>query len=238
MAIILNIETATTVCSVSLSKDAEILSLRENLQSRSHAETLTLLITEVFSETGLVLSDINAISVSMGPGSYTGLRIGVSTAKGLCMALDKPLLGINTLHIMACRVLEKLRAENSLLLKNNILLCPMIDARRMEVYTALYDSNSLLVKASSADIIDADSFDEWLKDHTIVFFGDGAEKCKPVLEGHTNALFIDHIFPSAANMMDLSIAAFKNNSFVDVAYFEPFYLKDFFTPPPKLKKQE
>jgi tRNA threonylcarbamoyladenosine biosynthesis protein TsaB len=232
MALILNLETATSVCSVSLSEDGNILALNENLQSRSHAETLTILIEEVFRTSGFSLKDIKAVAVSMGPGSYTGLRIGVSTAKGLCLALDVPLIGINTLQIMACQVSEHYNKSSKL----PILFCPMIDARRMEIYTASYDLNNKEKKTTTAVIVNADTLTEQLKKNTLILFGDGAEKCKPFYEKDPNAIFINDISPSAAQMGPLSTAAFRQSNFVNLAYFEPFYLKDFYSPPPNEKK--
>jgi tRNA threonylcarbamoyladenosine biosynthesis protein TsaB len=229
MALLLNIETATSVCSVALSQDERLVALKENLQSRSHAESLAFLIEDVFKEAGLHYSAIDAVAISMGPGSYTGLRIGVSTAKGLCLALEKPLIAIHTLQIMARKVSEKYTDSDL----GSVLFCPLIDARRMEVYTALYDAHNKEVKACSADIIDTTSFLEVIKNNRVVFFGDGAEKCKAFLKDHGNTIFIDGVFPSAVQMGALSYEAFSKSEFVDVAYFEPFYLKDFYSPPPK-----
>ena len=229
MALILNLETATSVCSVSLSEEGKTLALKENLQSRSHAESLTLLIEEVMRISGITLQEIKAVAVSMGPGSYTGLRIGVSTAKGLCLALDAALIGINTLQIMARQVSEAYNKSSNL----PLLFCPMIDARRMEIYTACYDLLNNEISPAAAVIVDADTFKERLKENILVFFGDGAEKCKALYSLEPNAVFIDAIFPSAAQMGALSAVAFGNSEFVDVAYFEPFYLKDFYSPPAK-----
>lgn len=229
MALILNLETATSVCSVSLSEDGKTLALKENLQSRSHAETLTGLIEEVMRTSGFALQEIMAVAVSMGPGSYTGLRIGVSTAKGLCLALGAPLIGINTLQIMALQVSGNYPVGSDL----PVLFCPMIDARRMEIYTACYDCLKNEMRPAAAVIVDGGTFKALLENNTVVFFGDGAEKCKALYSLEPNAVFIDGVFPSAAQMADLSSAAFSKYDFVDVAYFEPFYLKDFYSPPAK-----
>lgn len=224
MALILNLETATTVCSVSLSKDGKLLALKEQNGDYSHAENLTLFIEDVLKQTALKLSDIDGVAVSKGPGSYTGLRIGVSTAKGLCYSLDKPLIAINTLRHTALSVISNFQSKTQ---NTKSLFCPMLDARRMEVYCAIYDMDGNEVKSTAAEIIDENSFSDLLKDHQIYFFGDGAAKCKEALSKHTNAFFIDDIVPSAKNMIILSEMAFENEQFEDVAYFEPFYLKDF-----------
>ena len=219
MALILNLETATTVCSVAIAKNGQLLSLKEINGDYTHAENLTGFIEHVFHESGMSLKDLDAISISKGPGSYTGLRIGVSTAKGLCYSLDKPLIAINTLEHSAYGCSIKNGSADA-------LFCPMIDARRMEVYCAVYDKANNLIRPTTAEIIDEHSFTELLENQPVYFFGDGAEKCKPLLK-NTNAMFIDHLYPSAANMIPLSEALFKKSAFEDVAYFEPFYLKDF-----------
>ena len=357
MALILNLETATTVCSVSLGKDGVLLALKEHNGDYSHSENLTLFIEDVLLQGNVKLSDIDAIAVSKGPGSYTGLRIGVSTAKGLCYSLDKPLIGINTLqhlslalsegeetnsaeispryhtagkldwstsianakenrkdqtetekiiwqHVRAKQLGYKFRRQHPIdkyivdfvciekklvieidgeihnfqkkedtmrteeLIKQGfkvirfkneeiiteidnvirvikseldssisslsfgeglgeVFYCPMIDARRMEVYCAIYDANNKEVRQTAAEIIDENSFADLLEKNQIAFFGDGAEKCKTVLSKNKNAVFIDAVFPSAKDMITLSERAFINKQFEDVAYFEPFYLKDF-----------
>lgn len=223
MAIILNIESATTVCSVSLAKDGHLLALKEINGDYSHAENLTLFIADVCQQAHLQLSDVDAIAVSKGPGSYTGLRIGVSTAKGLCYSLTKPLIAINTLFSMTQDVaLSEVGGNHSA-----TLFCPMIDARRMEVYCAIYDAELKCIKETAAEIIDENSFAELLSKNKLLFFGDGAFKCCEVLSKNKNALFLDTIVPSAKSMIMLSEKAFNEKKFEDVAYFEPFYLKDF-----------
>jgi tRNA threonylcarbamoyladenosine biosynthesis protein TsaB len=222
MAIILNIETATTVCSVSLAKDGCILALKEINGDYSHAENLTLFIVDVCKQANLQLSDVDAIAVSKGPGSYTGLRIGVSTAKGLCYSLNKPLIAINTLISMTHDVNSSVGGQHP-----TTLFCPMIDARRMEVYCAIYDAELKCMKEVAAEIIDENSFSEVLLKNKIVFYGDGAFKCWEVLSKNKNAMFLDKIVPSAKGMVMLSEKAFNEKQFEDVAYFEPFYLKDF-----------
>ena len=228
MALILNLETATKVCSVALGKDGSLLALKEYHGEYSHAEKLTVFVEEILKEAGLKLSDLDAIAISKGPGSYTGLRIGVSTAKGFCFALDKPLIAISTLQSMANKPSLK---ENT----GNVLLCPMIDARRMEVYCAFYNMHNNLARDIAAEIIDEHSFEDILQKYKVIFLGDGAEKCKAILSQHQNAIFADNVFPSATDMITLSESAFHDKQFEDVAYFEPYYLKDFVTTTPKKK---
>jgi tRNA threonylcarbamoyladenosine biosynthesis protein TsaB len=224
MALILNLETATTVCSVSLGKDGKLLALKELQGDYTHAENLTLFIEEVLNQAEIKLSEIDAIAISKGPGSYTGLRIGVSSAKGLCYALNKPLIAIDTLQHLSLNLSVSIvkKAED-------IVLCPMIDARRMEVYCALYNISNDCIKPTWAEIIEEYSFADLFSNlsNRIYFFGDGSTKCKEVLSLKKNALFIENVFPSAKNMIPLSEKAFLNNQFEDIAYFEPFYLKDF-----------
>ncbi|MCE3278443.1 MAG: tsaB [Bacteroidetes bacterium] len=223
MALILNLETATTACSVSLARDGKLLALKELNADYTHAENLTIFIEDVLKEAGCELHSLDAIAVSKGPGSYTGLRIGVSTAKGLCYSLDKPLIALNTLRSMALGILTSRKD----MITSSSLLCPMIDARRMEVYCAVFDAACKEIKETAAEIIEENSFLELLKDHQLIFFGDGAAKCKTTFEGNANAVFIDNIYPSAKDMITASEEVFSKNMFEDVAYFEPFYLKDF-----------
>ncbi len=223
MGIILNIETATKNCSVSISKSEEILSLKELNEGKfSHAEKLHSFILEVIADAGLTMGDLDAISVSKGPGSYTGLRIGVSAAKGLCYALGKPLISIPTLENMALQIS----------LKENELVVPLLDARRMEVYSAIYDKDYQQIRATEAEIIDETSFQSFLKKGILYFAGDGAEKCKEVIS-HDNARFLSSIYPSAREMAIIASRKFETADFEDVAYFEPFYLKDFVAGKPK-----
>lgn len=220
---ILQIETATTVCSVALAIDGVVVSYKQVDQRNIHAEVVTLYIEELIVGTGLKYADLDAIAISCGPGSYTGLRIGVSTAKGLCYALDKPLIAIETLEAMANGIM----ADKSLIIDDNTLLCPMIDARRMEVYTALFDNLGNKIKATAAEIIDETSFGEYLQNNKIIFFGDGAEKCHGVLGYNPNAQFLNGFTNSATHLTKKAADKFANNEFEDVAYFEPYYLKDF-----------
>ena len=217
---ILQIETATTVCSVALAKDGEVLAVKQLDQRNIHAEVITLYIEELLATTGTKYSDLDAIAVSCGPGSYTGLRIGISTAKGLCYALEKPLIAIETLEAMAYGAME------SELATTGTLLCPMIDARRMEVYTAVFNTGGEKINLTTAEIIDENSFAELLSDNRILFFGDGAEKCKNTLHS-ANALFFEGFTNSATHLTKRADQKLAMKEFEDVAYFEPYYLKDF-----------
>jgi tRNA threonylcarbamoyladenosine biosynthesis protein TsaB len=228
VAIILNIETATKVCSVALAIDGVVKSIRESHVANSHSELITIFSEEVIKEAGLNFNKLDAVTVSKGPGSYTGLRIGVSTAKGFCYALDKPLIAINTLKSMAAGMA-------SLSSEENLLLCPMIDARRMEVYAAVFDTSLNEIRATEAVIVDEHSFKDLLKDYKVLFAGDGAPKCKEILSHQENATFYDNFHPSATYLALLSEQKFRKNEFEDTAYFEPFYLKDFVAGIPKVK---
>jgi len=231
MALIINIETATTACSVSLAKDGKVIACKEQNGEYSHAENLTLFIQDVFIQSRINLKDIDAVAVSMGPGSYTGLRIGVSVAKGLCYSLDKPLIAVNTLQHLALSVSSQKEFDKN---EKNNLFCPMIDARRMEVYYSMFDIANKEVMPIAAEVIDENSFADLLLDHTIYFFGNGAKKCEELLAPNKNAFFINNVQLSANNMVSLSYKAFINNAFEDVSLFEPFYLKDFLIKKPKL----
>jgi tRNA threonylcarbamoyladenosine biosynthesis protein TsaB len=225
MSLILGIETATKMCSVALSDENGLLALKEAGGEYSHAENLNLFVADVCTQAGKELKDIDAIAVSKGPGSYTGLRIGVSAAKGFCTALDIPLISVDTLQAMA--------KNPSGEIDRGLLFCPMIDARRMEVYTALYDTEGNKIEDISAKIIDENSFSEYLKTSKIVFFGDGSEKCREALDGNPNATFIEDVHPSAKYINEIALKKFNKKEFEDVAYFEPFYLKDFIATTPK-----
>ncbi|MBB5644261.1 tRNA (adenosine(37)-N6)-threonylcarbamoyltransferase complex dimerization subunit type 1 TsaB [Pedobacter cryoconitis] len=219
MVTILQLETATQVCSAALSVNGETIAVKELAAQNIHAGSLTLFIREVMATAGLTYTDLDAVAVSKGPGSYTGLRIGVSTAKGLCFALDKPLIGIETLRMMAQGFLKT--ADNY-----TGLVCPMIDARRMEVFTGLYDHDLNEVLPVEAKIIEENSYQEQLKTQQLTFIGDGAMKCNTFIIS-PNAAFSDLNFNSASNMSLLAYNAFTTGHFEDVAYFEPYYLKDF-----------
>ncbi|MFI5218600.1 MAG: tRNA (adenosine(37)-N6)-threonylcarbamoyltransferase complex dimerization subunit type 1 TsaB [Bacteroidia bacterium] len=226
MPLILNIETATDVCSVALAKNGTLLSLAESKESRTHARVITLLIQQVMNDTKHKFSDLDAIAVSKGPGSYTGLRIGVATAKGLCYALQKPLIAINTLKIMAANFIRNSIPSTRDEIRNSNLV-PLIDARRMEVYTAVFDEGLNTLMETKAEIINENSFAAFLNNHKTYFFGDGVPKCKTVLHNNKNAVFIDEFTTSASGMIQFSKTEFANNKFEDIAYFEPFYLKEF-----------
>ncbi len=222
MATILNIETATKNCSVSIAKNGNTQAIQElNDGQYSHAEKLHPFIQKVINEAGITFNDLDAVAVSKGPGSYTGLRIGVSAAKGLCFAFDKPLISIETLHSLAHQVTI-----------DKGVIVPMLDARRMEVYAAVYNANYEQVRDIKAEIINENSFQEYLLKGKVYFLGDGAEKCKEVIV-HENAVFVEGKYPSAAQMAKLSYEKYKKNDIEDVAYFEPFYLKDFVVTPEK-----
>ena len=215
MIYILNIETATRNCSVSISVNGNTIACKEIADiGFSHAEKLHVFIETILQENNITFSQLSAIAVSQGPGSYTGLRIGVSTAKGLCYALDIPLIAIDTLALLAM----KIKSENGIII-------PMIDARRMECYTAFFDSNHSKIRETKADIIDENSFQE-IKE-TIHLVGDGAEKCKPILTDSKFVYYDDIFFPSSNEMSIVAFEKYEANHFEDVAYFEPFYLKDF-----------
>ncbi len=226
MCILLTIETSTSVCSCALSRNGEILINKENHEGQSHASLLGLFVHEIMEYVRAGGMQLDAIAVSSGPGSYTGLRIGVSEAKGLCYGLDLPLIAIPTSRLMASMLLDRVSEGE--------LLCPMIDARRMEVYATFYDRSLNVVRETAADIVDESSYIDLLEKQQITFFGNGAAKCRPVIT-HPNARFIDDIHPLASAMVPLAEAAFRDRHFVDAAYFEPFYLKEFVATVPKNK---
>ena len=224
--IILHIETSTNVCSVALSENTNCLFSKSNADGMNHAALLSVFIAEALEVLKLNNKKLDAIAVSSGPGSYTGLRIGVSTAKGLCYGLNIPLIAVSTLEVLATE------AINSIGNPENALFCPMIDARRMEVYSAFYDTSLIMKREISADIIDSESYSEILSQLPVYFFGNGADKCKSALN-HSNARFIENLVPLATNMISLAEKAYSEQKFVDTAYFEPFYLKEFQTSSPK-----
>ncbi|PWE00517.1 tRNA (adenosine(37)-N6)-threonylcarbamoyltransferase complex dimerization subunit type 1 TsaB [Marinilabilia rubra] len=233
MAYILCIETSTTVCSVALAKDGKVVAARQESEGNSHANRLTVLIQQLFEDSGVAIeiTDVDAVAVSSGPGSYTGLRIGVSTAKGVCFAMDKPLISIPSLSVLAWPVVKGKLSFNP---DEDSWFCPMIDARRMEVYAAMFDTNMTQQRKTSADIIDETSYRDVLDQRKVFFFGNGAGKCKEALN-HPNAVFPEDEGPLARNMAALAFEAWNQKAFEDVAYFEPFYLKDFIATTPKKK---
>ena len=220
MSLILQIETATTVCSVALSENGNVLGYKEVQQRNVHAEVITLYIDEVLKMSGKQYGDLSAVAVSCGPGSYTGLRIGISVTKGLCYSLDIPFIAVETLEAMTYGMIDESSAKG-------VLFCPMIDARRMEVFTAVFDAEGNSVKPTSAEIIDSGSFSDLLKTNKIIFFGDGASKCGEVLGVHPNAQIVPDFHNSARHLTKKATEKFINKNFEDTAYFEPYYLKDF-----------
>ena len=216
MAVLLCIETATTNCSVSVAIDGKTIGQKESAGSYSHAEKLHLFISEVMESASLGLKDLDAVAISKGPGSYTGLRIGVSAAKGLCFSLNIPLISVPTLTALA----KQIHANE------NEWTVPMIDARRMEVYSAVFDHLGKQIRETQAEILNESSFSNYLEKGKVHFIGNGVEKFR-TLQPHSNAVFWDGKLPSAKEMCSIAEEKFNKNDFEDVAYFEPFYLKDF-----------
>jgi tRNA threonylcarbamoyladenosine biosynthesis protein TsaB len=222
LATILNIETATTNCSVSLSRNGETIVLKEDYDKNySHAEKLHVYIDAVLKEAKVASKDLDAIAISKGPGSYTGLRIGVSAAKGLCFALDKPLISVATLEALAHQVDC-----------NDGVIVSMLDARRMEVYSAVFDTDYKQIRETEAQILNENSFSDYLEKGKVYFIGDGVEKTK-MLINHPNAVFVEDKLPSSNEMSLLAFNKYKISDTEDVAYFEPYYLKDFVALKPK-----
>jgi tRNA threonylcarbamoyladenosine biosynthesis protein TsaB len=230
MTLILSIETATEVCSAALSLDGRTIALKEALGSNEHSAQLTLFIEEVMKTAGRSLKELDAIAVSMGPGSYTGLRIGVSVAKGLCYSLEIPLISISTLKVIALIALENLMDNPD----EKTLLCPMIDARRMEVFTALYDGDLHELKPAEALILNEETFSDY-QGWKIAIVGNGAAKCMDLYSEHSNILFPGTVNLSAGPIGKPAIEKFNSNDFENTAYFEPFYLKDFIAGKSKVK---
>ncbi|MEC5147571.1 tRNA (adenosine(37)-N6)-threonylcarbamoyltransferase complex dimerization subunit type 1 TsaB [Chitinophaga sp. 212800010-3] len=222
MALILNIDTATTSGSVSLSRDGKVIQTLINEKQQDHAATMTLFVQQILKEQGILPGQLDAIAVSAGPGSYTGLRVGVATAKGLCYAWNKPLLAISTLKMMAQGMLTTVSDASA-------WYCPMLDARRQEVFTAVYDVQLQEILPPQAMILEPASFEQQLSTHRIIFFGDGSPKWQVMLSSHKNAIFAQYQI-NAAHMAVISEAAFNEKQFVDLAYFSPFYLKPFYSP--------
>jgi tRNA threonylcarbamoyladenosine biosynthesis protein TsaB len=223
LSFILNIETATKNCSVAIAKNGQTILCKEIAEEGySHAEKLHVFIEEAIAEAGITVKDLVAIAVSQGPGSYTGLRIGVSAAKGLCFALNIPLIAVDTLKTLASQAKV---SEGKII--------PMLDARRMEVYSEVFNANLGVEREIQAEVITEDSFKEITE--TIYFVGDCADKCKPILT-KDNFIFLEYIkYPSASAMSKISFDKYQKSDTVDVAYFEPYYLKDFMMAPPSKK---
>ena len=225
MDYLLCVESGTSTCSVALSKGLEVISVVEvHDQGNNHAKTLTVFVQKVLQDSGLTANDLSAVVVSKGPGSYTGLRIGVSVAKGICYAVSKPLIAIGSLESMTYGAMEWVKENPNFATPE--IFCPMIDARRLEVYTQLFDSNVNSLSPIEAKILDENSFSDILDNKRIVFFGNGSAKAKPIIT-HTNALFIDNFSPSARFMIPLAVERLKEKKYEDTAYFEPLYLKEF-----------
>ena len=226
--LILCLDTATDICSVALTRAAQVVAYRENGDGNSHARILLPFVEEVLKEAAVKPQELAAVAVSMGPGSYTGLRIGTSTAKGLCYALEIPLIAIPTLQIIAAGASKNLPATH------DVTFCPMLDARRMEVFTALYDRNLQPLNDVAAVIVDENTFAELLENHQTIFCGNGAGKCRPLYENHSNAIF-DLTPVSARNMAGIALKKFTEKQWEDLAYFTPLYGKDYVAAKPTVK---
>lgn len=232
MSLILCIETGTDVCSVGLARDGELLSLRESDQGRDHAKNLAVFVDELLRETDINPNDLDAVAVGKGPGSYTGLRIGVSFAKGLCYGLNIPLVAVGSLDALAEVAIEDYEAGIiDVNAWNDAVLCPMVDARRMEVYAQPFDTKCNPLGAVCAEVVTAESFSQWRGSGQLVIFGNGAAKCCDVL---ADATYVD-VVPSARGLARLAHKRYEACEFEDIAYFEPFYLKDFVVIPSKKK---
>jgi tRNA threonylcarbamoyladenosine biosynthesis protein TsaB len=231
MARILCLETSTEVCSAAIVEDGIVTDFREDISGQSHSKLLTVFIAQLLESNQLKVSELNAVAVSEGPGSYTGLRIGVSVAKGFCYAASIPLIAISPLEAMASHVIEN-ASDYPLEIQPGDLFVPMIDARRMEVFTAIYNKNLLTVQKVNALVVEPDSFSLYAENSRLFLFGNGSAKCSNSLK-HQNIHFIDGVLASSLNMATLANKKFQISEFVDVAYFEPFYLKDFIATVPK-----
>ena len=232
MSLILCIETGTDICSVGIARDGELMSLRESDQGRDHAKQVAVFVDELLRETGVKPDELDAVAVGMGPGSYTGLRIGVSFAKGLCYGLNIPLLAVGSLEALTDVAIKDYEAGIIQVEGwDEALLCPMVDARRMEVYTQIFNSRCESQSEVSAEIITEDSFSQWRSKGKLVIFGNGAAKCQEMLP---DAIYID-VAPSARGLTRIAHQLFEAGKTVDIAYFEPFYLKDFVVIPSKKK---
>ena len=226
MACILHIDTSTEVCSVAVSEDSHVIFEQQDDMGHNHAEKIGTFVDEALSFTDNHAIPFDAVAVSGGPGSYTGLRIGVSMAKGICYARNLKLISVPTLELLCVPVLLRELVEE------DALLCPMIDARRMEVYAGIYDRALKPVREVSADVVDADTYRKWLDERPVYFFGGGAKKCMEAIS-HPNARYIDGIKPLAKWMQPLAERRLMNDQTENVAYYEPFYLKDFVAKMPK-----
>ncbi len=220
MSLLLALETSSTVCSVALFKNTQLLGASELQIEKSHSSHITVMVSQLLENCGATLKDLSAVAVSGGPGSYTGLRIGSSTAKGLCYSLDIPLIEVSTLYSLAAQVIASVPNPE------NYLFCPMLDARRLEVYTCLLNQELTEVLPIAPVVLNEDTFNEQLAQLPIIFFGSGADKFKAMKAGSPNALFIHGVVPSAKPIGELALEKYNKQQFEDVAYYEPFYLKD------------
>lgn len=217
---ILSIETSQKVCSAAIHKNGEIVASQTLFNEKSASGLLTPIIEQLLKNCKLKPSDLQAVAVAKGPGSYTGLRIAISTAKGLCFAIDKPLISVNTLEAMVLQIKNYF--------PSNYLFCPMLDARRMEIYCAIYSQQMEVLEETNAKVIDESSFSELLAKKSVVFFGDGAAKCKEILDSNPNAIFLENqIYPNAETVGKLAFELYSKEQFENLVTFEPFYLKDF-----------
>lgn len=226
MALILSIDTATEICSVALARGERLLAARTDVLGMNHSTMLAVFVEEVLAEVGVMAIELDAVAVSRGPGSYTGLRIGVSLAKGICYAVSRPLIAVDTLQAMAFSVADEINEE--------ALYCPMIDARRMEVYTALYNRAGEPVEGVRAEVIDENAFSNQLENNIIYFLGNGSDKVKGVIT-HPNARFVPEVMALATQLVPLAERKYLAQEFEDVAYYEPLYLKEFVATTPKNK---
>ncbi len=230
MALLLSLETSTRWFSCALHEDHKLISFKESLTEQTAASMLAVMVEQMFKDSGLKKNQLDAVTVASGPGSYTGLRIGVATAKGICYALDIPLIAVNTLSLMTRQFIDQFPGKDFL---KDSLLCPMLDARRMEVYCMVTDSEGHVIEPIQAKIIDADSFSDHLDGNTIYFFGEGSEKCKDSIR-HANAKFVEGIKPSASFLGIMGLQKYFDNKAENPELFEPLYLKDFVIKKPKM----
>lgn len=226
MPLLLALETSTTVCSIALYKDQQLLGASELQIEKSHSSHITVMVAQLVENCGYTLQDLSAVAVSGGPGSYTGLRIGTSTAKGLCFSLNIPLLEVSTLYGLAAQVISMTPNPE------RYLFCPMLDARRMEVYTCLLTHELQEVEPIAPVVLDEQTFRARLEKQPIIFFGSGAAKYKSIVNTEANALFIEGVLPNAKTIGVLALPKYKQQAFEDVAYYEPFYLKDVYITSP------
>ena len=234
MGLILSLETSTTFCSAALHDDGKLVASKELLTPQSASSQLAPIIDQLFKASKVSSREIKAVAVASGPGSYTGLRIGVATAKGICYALQIPLIAVNTLELMAYQIVNSSSSPSPLErgLGGEVLLCPMLDARRMEVYCLLADLDLRIIEPTLAKIIDEESFRVWLETKTILFFGNGADKCQEIIKS-PNATFMKGITPSASQLGEMAFQKLMDNKFENLSSFEPYYLKEFMVKKPK-----